>query len=202
MSERKWRQPQLQLRLVTKFRGRRELGLSTCLLQFILGKWCHVRCSELCKLFVNGRFWGAQIHLFIIFICSLYSPWATIKLLHHQFWLCRCVNFRLCCTHFSCHRHKMCNVSRWLTQISRRQCDPCKLICVNVTCKACTEYNCDQSSVCTLWSQLYSVQALLDLHMPENKIEALWRMCCCMCCHYHEYVLQPLFSNSVLHLKM
>ena len=114
----------------------------------------------------------AQIGLFIIFICPLYSPWATIKLLHHQFWLCMCINFRLCCTHFLCHWRKMYNVSRWLTQISRRQRDPSKLICVNVTCKACTEYNCDQSCVCTLWSQLYSVQALLDLHMPENKIEA------------------------------
>ena len=35
-----------------------------------------------------------------------------------------CVNFRLCCTHFSCHRRKICNVSRRLTQISRRQRDP------------------------------------------------------------------------------
>ena len=147
----------------------------------------------------TADFWGHK-YTFLLFSSAHFiaHELQSSYSIHHQFWLCRCVNFRLCCTHFSCHRHKMCNVSRWLTQISRRQCDPCKLICVNVTCKACTEYNCDQSSVCTLWSQLYSVQALLDLHMPENKIEALWRMCC----HYHEYVLQPLFSNSILHLKM
>ena len=100
------------------------------LLQFILGKWCHIRCSELCKLFVNGKFtkrfhiFCAQIDLFIIFICSLYSPWATIRLLHHQFWLCMCVNFRLCCTHFSCHRCKIRNVSCCLIKISSRQRDP------------------------------------------------------------------------------
>ena len=60
------------------------------LLQFIFGKLCHVRCSELCKLFVNGKFTKrfhflcAQIDLlFIIFVCSLYSLWATVRLLHH-----------------------------------------------------------------------------------------------------------------------
>ena len=94
------------------------------LLQFFLGKWCRVRCSELCKLFVNINFLCAWIDLFIIFICSLYSPWATIRLLHHQFWLFMYINFRLCCTHFSCHRRKICNVSGQLVQISRRQRDP------------------------------------------------------------------------------
>ena len=97
------------------------------LLQFILRKWC----SEICRLFVNGKFTKrfhffvcARIDLFIIFIFSLYSPWATIRLLHHQFWLCTCVKFRLCCMHFSCHRCKICNVLRQLTQISKRQRDP------------------------------------------------------------------------------
>ena len=32
-----------------------------------------------------------------------------------------CVNSRLYCTHFSCHWHKIHNVSRQLTQISKRQ---------------------------------------------------------------------------------
>ena len=89
------------------------------LLQFIFGKWCHIRCSDLCKLYVDGKFtkrfhflW-AQIDLFIIFVCSLYSLWATFRLLCH---FC----FRLCCTHCLCHWHKMHNVSRWLTQISKR----------------------------------------------------------------------------------
>ena len=60
------------------------------LLQFIFRKWCRVWCSNLCKLFVNGKF-TTRSHilcartdlLLIIFICSLYSPWATIRLLHH-----------------------------------------------------------------------------------------------------------------------
>ena len=85
------------------------------LLQFIFEKWRHVRGSDLCKLFVNGKFtkrfhfFGAWIDLFIIFVCSHYSLWATIRLLHHQFWLCMCVNFRLYCTHFSCHQRKIRN---------------------------------------------------------------------------------------------
>ena len=103
-----------------------------CLLQFILGKCFHVRCSKLWnlgKLFVNGKFtkrfhfFCARIYFFL-FICSLYSQWATIRLLHHQFGLCMCVNFRLCSTHFSCHWRKIRNVLSRLTQISKRQRDP------------------------------------------------------------------------------
>ena len=66
-----------------------------CLLQFILGKWCCVQYSDQFRLFVNGKFakrfhfWGAQIDLlFIIFICSLYSMWATFRLLHHFGFVC------------------------------------------------------------------------------------------------------------------
>ena len=36
-----------------------------------------------------------------------------------------CINFRLCCTHFSCHRCKIRNVLYQLTQIYRRQRDHC-----------------------------------------------------------------------------
>ena len=56
-------------------------------------------------------------HLFTIFNCSHYR-----LLLHFGFIMC--VNSRLYCTHFSCHWRKICNVSRWLTQISKRQHDP------------------------------------------------------------------------------
>ena len=78
---------------------------------------------------VNGKFtelyhiFCARIELlFTIFICSRYRPWATIRLLHH-FGFVMCVNSRLYCTHFSCRWHKI-HVSCWLTQISKRQCDP------------------------------------------------------------------------------
>ena len=96
------------------------------LLQFILRKWCCVQCSEPCKCTKCLNFFGvcAQTDLFIIFICSLYSLWATIRLLHHQFWLCMCINFRLRCTHFSCQWRKIRHGSHRLTQISKRQCDP------------------------------------------------------------------------------
>jgi len=61
--------------------------------------------------------------LFIIFICSLYSPWAMIMLLHHFGFVCALI-LGYPCTHFSCHWCKMHNVLRWLTQISKRQRDP------------------------------------------------------------------------------
>ena len=76
--------------LITKSHVRRELAL----LQFILWKQCCVRCSDLFKLFVNGKFTkrfhflGARIDLFIIFVCSLYSLWATVRLLHHFGFVC------------------------------------------------------------------------------------------------------------------
>ena len=70
----------------------------------------------------------AQIDLlFTIFVCSCYRLWATIRLLHH-FGFVMCVNSRLYCTHFSCHWRKIRNVSHRLTQISKRQCDPCFLL--------------------------------------------------------------------------
>ena len=78
---------------------------------------------------VNSRFtegyhiFCAWMDLLTIFICSRYRPWATIRLLHH-FGFVMCINYRLYCTHFSCHWRKIGNVSRQLTQISERQLDP------------------------------------------------------------------------------
>jgi len=74
-------------------------------------------------------------NLFIIFICSLYSLWATIRLLHHHFGFVMCVNFRLCCTHFSCHWRRIRNVSWCLMHISKRQCNPCPLSSHKMTLK-------------------------------------------------------------------
>ena len=48
-----------------------------------------------------------------------------------SFWLCMCINFSLFCTHFLCHWRKIHNVWHWLTQISKRQCDPCRLFPVH-----------------------------------------------------------------------
>ena len=139
------------------------------LLQFILGKGCHLRCSELCKLFVNGKFakrfhfFYARIDLFSIFICLLYSLWATVGLLHHQFWLCVCVNFRLCCTHFSCHWRKICNVSRQLTQISRRQRYPCpEFLPTGQTCPTMCALTLSASTVLlNLFANLWKMPAAL-----------------------------------------
>ena len=61
--------------------------------------------------------------LFTIFVCSRYSLWATIRLLHN-FGFVMCVNCRLNCTNFLCRWRKIRNVSRRLTQISKRQHDP------------------------------------------------------------------------------
>ena len=100
------------------------------LLQFIFGRLCHVWCSDLCKLFMNGKFTKhfhflcAQIDLlFIIFVCSLYSPWTTVRLLHHFGFYVLIWGYAVCI--FLCHWCKIYNVLRWLMQISERQCDPC-----------------------------------------------------------------------------
>ena len=64
------------------------------LLQFILEKCCCIRCSDLFKHFVNSKFtkrfhfFGAQIDLFIIFVCSFYRQWATIRFFHHFGFMC------------------------------------------------------------------------------------------------------------------
>ena len=104
-SDRKWRQPRLQLHLITLNCTIDENWICRHrLLQFIFGKWCHIRCSDLCKLFVNGkfpkRFHCVCVCLYVcvcvcVYVCvcvcvcvcvhecafnvSLYSPW----LLHH-----------------------------------------------------------------------------------------------------------------------
>ena len=90
--------------------------------------------------------------LFTIFVYSRYILWATIRLLHH-FGFVMCVNSRLYCTHFSCHWRKIRNVSRRLTQISKRQRDPCwlewttasvqcKHMCVGIIVLYCTHFSC------------------------------------------------------------
>ena len=130
-NKRKWRQPWLQLYLITKSCGRWELGLPASSAAVLPLK------MMLCTMFrsiqtfsVNGKFteryhiFCAWIDLFTIFVCSHYRPWATVRLLHH-FGFVMCINSRLYCTHFSCHWYKIRTVSHRLTQTSKRQCDPC-----------------------------------------------------------------------------
>ena len=125
ISERKWQQPWLQLHLVTKFHGKQELGLPTASPAVLPRKMMPCTMFRAMQTFCEHQFFVCMNRPFYyFFICSLYSPWATIRLLHHQFWLFMYINFRLCCTHFSCHWRKICNVSGQLVQISRRQRDP------------------------------------------------------------------------------
>ena len=130
MSERKWQQPWLQLHLVTKCRGRRELGLPTSSAAVLPLKTMPCLMFWSIQTFsVNGNFtecYDIFCFCFIIFVCWCYRyrPWAAIRLLHH-FGFVTCVNSRLYCTHFSCHWRKIRNVSGRLTQISERQRDPC-----------------------------------------------------------------------------
>ena len=135
MNERKWRQSRLQLHLVTKSRGRRELGLPTSSAAVLPLKIMPCTMFRSIQTFsVNGKFtesyhiFCARIDLFTIFVCSRYRPWATIMLLHN-FGFVMCVNSRLYCTHFSCHWRKIRNDLRRLTQISKRQRDPWALVC-------------------------------------------------------------------------
>ena len=67
---------------------------------------------------LNISIFGVQTDLFIIFICSLYSPRATIMLLHH-FGFVYALIFGYPCTNFSCHWRKIHNVSHRLMQISK-----------------------------------------------------------------------------------
>ena len=130
-NERKWRQPRLQLHLVTKSRGRRELGLPTWSAAVLPLKMMPCTTFPSIQTFsVNGNFTEryhiscARIDLFTIFVCSRYRPWDKISLLHH-FGFVMCINSRLYCTHFSCHWRKIRNVSCRLMQISKMKRDPC-----------------------------------------------------------------------------
>ena len=107
MNERKWRQPRLQLHLVTKSCGRWELGLLTLSAAVLPLKMMPCTMFWFIQTFsVNGKF-TERYHifcawidlLFTIFVCSRYRLWATIRLLHH-FGFVTCVNSRLYCTHF------------------------------------------------------------------------------------------------------
>ena len=127
-NERKWRQPRLQLHLVTKSRSKRQLGLPTSSAAVLPLKVipCTIfrsiqTFSVTIKFSERYHIFCAQIDLlFTIFICSCYTPWATISLLHN-FGFVMCINSRLNCMHLSCHWRKIRNVSCRLTQISKRQ---------------------------------------------------------------------------------
>ena len=79
---------------------------------------------------VNGKFteryhiFCARIDLFTIFVCSRYRPWLSYNQVTYHFGFIMCVSSRLYCRHFSCHWRKIRNVSRRLSQISKRQRDP------------------------------------------------------------------------------
>ena len=131
MNERKWQLPRLHL--VTKSCVRWELGLLTASAAVLPLKMMPCTMFQSVETFsVNGKFtehyhiFCARIDLlFTISVCSRYGPGATIRLLHDLDFV-MCINSRLYCTHFSCHRHKICNVSRRLMQISKKQHDPCR----------------------------------------------------------------------------
>ena len=88
------------LHLVTKFRGRWELGLPTSSSAVHLWKmmlhtmfrsmqtFCEQQISYTFTLCVCVCMCSQTGLLFIIFVCSLYSPWATIRLLHHFGFAC------------------------------------------------------------------------------------------------------------------
>ena len=95
-----------------------------CLQQFIFRKWYRIWCFNLLNLFVNGIF-TERFHFFLLVLFS--SAHFTDCQLSPSFWLCLCTNSRLCCVHFLYHWCKICNVLCWLTQVSKRQHDPCWL---------------------------------------------------------------------------
>ena len=143
-NERKWRQPQLQLHLVTKSHRRQELGLPTSSAAILPLKMMPCTMFQSIQTFsVNGKFteryhiFFARIDLFTIFVfCSRYRLWVTIRVLHH-FGFVMCVNSRLYCTHFLCHWRKIHYVSHQLTQISERQRNPWKHAVQSLQCLKC-----------------------------------------------------------------
>ena len=81
----------------------------------------------------TSHFFGAWIDLpFIIFVCSLYRPWVTIRLLHHFGFVCALIlGYAVCIFHaiyWLSDWRKIRNVSRQLTQISKREHNPCYII--------------------------------------------------------------------------
>ena len=95
-NERKWQQPRLQLHLVTKSRGRRELGLPTWSAAVHPQKNDTVYDVPIyltapppppLLFFFSSFFLHEMWRDLFIFICSLYSKvyrvWATVRLLHH-----------------------------------------------------------------------------------------------------------------------
>ena len=148
-NERKWRQPRLQLHLVTKSRGRWELGLPTsaaAVLPLKIMPCTMVRSIQ--TFYVNGKF-TERYHIFCAWIDLLWL-FSSAHIIdrelqsgYYHFGFVMCVNSRLYCTHFSWRWRKIRNVSRQLMQISKRQRDPCLIfisfgLVTTVKCCQCT----------------------------------------------------------------
>ena len=106
MNERKWQQPRLQLHLVTKSRGRRELGLPTSSAAVLPLKMMPCTMFRSVQTFyVNGKFtehyhiFGARIDLF----SSAHIIDRELQSGYNHFGFVICVNSRLYCMHFLCH---------------------------------------------------------------------------------------------------
>jgi len=137
MSDRKWWQPQLLHLVILNCTVDENWVCRHRLLQFIFQKWCCVQCSDLCRLFLwMANFLNVSSVCVCVCMCVCMCMKLLIELLFiilsahfiahelQSFWLCMCVNFSLFCTHFSCHWHKIRNVSCHMTQISKRWRDP------------------------------------------------------------------------------
>ena len=95
--------------------------------QFIFGKMIPCRMFLFIQTFCEQQiYWKfplccAWLDLFLIFIWSLLACEYSYNPVTPSFWLCLCADSRLCCTHFSYHWCKVCNISCQLSQKSLKQ---------------------------------------------------------------------------------
>ena len=108
-----------------------------------------------------------------------------------------CVNSRLYCTHFSWHWRKICNVSHQLTQISKRQLDPCERYVCIVTVVYYHERYVLLWPVCIVtvvyyykrYVLLWPVSIVTGMYYHDMCV-LLWPVCIVTVVYYHErYVL-------------
>ena len=132
MNERKWQQPQFQLHLITKSHSRWEQGLLT------LSAAVHLR-----KMMSRTMFQSIQFFLWTEYLLNISTlrvcvcvcvQGQTFFLLFSSAHLINCqlhssysIILASYALGFAYHWRRIRNILQWLTQISKRQCDPCSV---------------------------------------------------------------------------
>ena len=102
-----------------------------CLQQFIFGKWCHVQCFNLFNFFCERNIYWTFPLCVCVCVCvqgqTFFLLFSSAHFINCQLHSSYSIILASCALGFAYHWRRIRNILQWLTQTSKRQCDPCSV---------------------------------------------------------------------------